>query len=416
MIDINNLRDNPDKFKKATKDKGYNPDVIDEVLRLDEERRKLIPEIGKLREERNIAKKENTPEVRERGRAIKKKLKDIEPRLKKIEADFNKMLQRIPNPATDDVPIGKDEKDNKVLRKVGKPPKFNFKARDHLELGEKLDIIDVKRAAKVSGSRFGYLKNEAVLLEFALVQFAMNHLIKNGFQPVVPPVLIKKESMQGMGYLDHGGDEDMFILEKDNLVLVGTSEQSIGPMHMDEVFDAKDLPRRYVGFSTCFRREAGSYGKDTRGILRVHQFDKIEMFSYTAPNNGDKEHELMLTIEEELMQALDIPYQVVQMCTGDLGAPAARKYDLEAWMPGQNKYREVTSTSTTTDFQSRRLKIKYKEEDKTDYLHMLNGTAFAIGRVLISIFENYQQKDGSVKIPKVLQDYVGKDIVKPIST
>lgn len=412
MLDINLIRKNPQQIKKATKNKGYNPDVVDEVLRLDKERRQLIQEVEKLRQERNLASKQKANRSQQRGLEIKKHLKDIEPQLKKVEANFEELLLRIPNPAADDVPIGKNETANVVVRKWGKPPQFDFKPRDHLELGEALEIIDVKRASKVCGSRFAYLKNEAVLLEFTLVQFAMDKLVKEGFIPIIPPVLIKKKAMAGMGYLEHGGEDDMFILDKDELVLVGTSEQSIGAMHVDEVLNKKDLPRRYAGFSTCFRREAGSYGKDTRGILRVHQFDKVEMFSFTTPETGDKEHEYLLSLEEGFFQQLKLPYQVVKMCTGDLGAPAARKYDIEVWLPGQKKYREVTSTSTTTDFQARRLNIKYRDGSETDFVHTLNGTVFAIGRTLVAILENYQQKDGSVVIPKVLQKYVGKKLIK----
>lgn len=409
MLDIQLIRDHPDKFKKASINKGIKKDVadktIDEILRLDKKRRELIQEAEKLRAKRNQLTKED----REKGKEIKKQLKDIEPELKKIEENlFNDLLLRVPNPAAKDVKIGKDESENEIIKKWGKPTKFTFKPKDHLDLGEALAVIDVKRAAKVSGSRFAYLKGDAVLLEFALVQFAMEKLIKKGFTPVIPPTLIKKDSMQGMGYLEHGGEEDMYVLEKDNMVLVGTSEQSIGPMHRDEVLSDKNLPLRYVGFSTCFRREAGSYGKDTRGILRVHQFDKVEMFSFTRPDDSDKEHELMLEIEESIYQDLKIPYQVSKMCTGDLGAPAARKYDIEAWMPSQNKYREVTSTSTTTNFQSRRLNIKFQGKEKKDFVHMLNGTAVAIGRTIIAILENYQQKDGSIEIPTVLQKYMGK--------
>jgi seryl-tRNA synthetase len=333
-------------------------------------------------------------------------------------------LLQIPNLPADDVKSGKDEGDNEVVRKWspspmapedrgGEPAQFDFKPKDHLDIGESLGILDVKHASKVSGSRFAYLKGDAVLLEFALVRFALEKLTQRGFIPIIPPVLIKKEAMQGMGYFEHGGMDDMYILDQDSLVLVGTSEQSIGPMYRDETFNAKDLPLRYAGFSTCFRREAGSYGKDTKGILRVHQFDKVEMFSFTRPEDGDKEHNLLLKIEEELMQALGIPYRVVKMCSGDLGAPAARKFDLEAWMPGQGKYREVTSTSTTTDFQSRRLNIRYKDGNESKYVHMLNGTAFAIGRTIIAILENYQQKDGTVRVPKVLKDYLGKDLLTP---
>lgn len=409
MLDIQFIRENPEKVKKACRSKGYNSRVVDEVLRLNEERKKLIQKVDKLRALRNKLTKDD----REKGREIKKKLRDIEPQLKRTAADYKELLLRIPNIPAGDVPLGKNESDNVIIKKWGKPRKFDFPAKDHLEIGEALDIIDVKKAAKVCGSRFAYLKNDAVLLEFALVQFALQKLISQGFIPLIPPVLLKKKMMQAMGYLEHGGESDMFVLEKDGLVLVGTSEQSIGPMHTDEIFEKKDLPKRYAGFSSCFRREAGSYGKDTRGILRVHQFDKIEMFSFTTADKGDEEHNYFLSLEEKFFQALEIPYRVMKMCTGDLGVPAARKYDLEAWMPGQGKYREVTSTSTCTDFQARRLNIKYREKGKLDYVHMLNGTAFAIGRTIIAILENYQQKDGSVIIPKILQAYIGKEKIIP---
>ncbi|MBI4153466.1 serine--tRNA ligase, partial [Candidatus Woesebacteria bacterium] len=341
------------------------------------------------------------------GKKIKEELKGKEPELAKVENQYKEFLLQIPNLPADDVKEGKDENENEVVRSWGEPKKFDFEAKDHIALGESLNIIDIERAAKVSGPRFAYLKGDAMLLEFALVQLALETLMKEGFVPVIPPVLIKKEMMEGMGYLEHGGEEDMYVFDKDGLVLVGTSEQTIGPMHANEVL--RDLPLRYVGFSSCFRRESGSYGKDTRGILRVHQFDKVEMFSFTKPEDSDKEHEYLLSLEEKLFQALEIPYQVVKMCTGDLGAPAARKYDLEAWMPGQGTYREVTSTSTTTDFQARRLNIKYQDGGKTELVHILNGTAFAIGRTIIAILENYQQKDGSVIIPEALRKWVGKD-------
>lgn len=423
MLDIQLIRDHPDKVKKAAVNKGIDKDVakktIDEILRLDKKLRELIQESEKLRAQRNQLTKAD----REKGIEIKKSLKNIEPELRKIEDNlFNDLLLRIPNPAAQDVKIGKDESDNEVIKKWGEPTKFSFKPKDHLELGEALDIIDVKRAAKVSGSRFAYLKNEAVLLEFALVQLALETLSKQGFSPIIPPTLIKRNSMRDMGYLEHMGNEDFYWVHgahektsegEKGYYLVGTAEQSIGPMHMGEVLNFKDLPLRYVGFSTSFRREAGSYGKDTRGILRVHQFDKIEMFSYSHPDKSDEEHEFLLEVEEKLFQALKIPYQVIKMCTGDLGAPAVRKYDIEAWMPGQDRYREVTSASNTTDFQARRLNIKYQEKGKKDFIHTLNGTAFAIGRTLIAILENNQQKDGSIKIPTVLQKYVGKKTIKP---
>ena len=406
MLDIKFIRENSQKVKKGVAAKQLDPKLVDKVLELDGKRLDLLQEIEELRAKRNKLAKDKDIEG---GRKLKKELQTKEPALKKIGEKYQEALFQIPNLPADDVPVGKDESENKVLRKVGKPEKLSFKARDHLELGEALDIIDVKRAVKVSGTRFGYLKGDAVLLEFALVNFALETLIKEGFTPLVTPVLIKKDAMRAMGYLEHGGEEDMYVFEKDGLVLVGTSEQAIGPMHMNEIFELKDLPKKYVGFSACFRREAGTYGKDTRGIMRLHQFDKVEMFSFVKPQDSDKEHKYLLSLQEKLFKALEIPYQVVEMCTGDLGAPAARKYDLEAWMPGQGKYREVTSASNATDFQARRLNIKYQDKGKTGYVHTLNGTAFAIGRTIIAILENYQQKDGSVEIPKVLQKWIGKE-------
>jgi len=404
MLDIQFIRDNPDKVKKSTENKNYDPKIVDEVLALDKKRRELLQKIEALRAERNQLTRFDLV----KGKKIKNKLKEFEPALKEIEKKLKELMYQLPNPAAKDVKTGKNETENEVVRKWGKIRKFEFAVKDHAELGEKLGMIDIGRAAKVSGSRFAYLKGDGVRLEMALVNLALETLTKKGFIPVVPPVLIKTEMMQAMGYLEHGGDEQMYIFDKDNQVLVGTSEQAIGPLHSGDVFKAEDLPRRYMGWSTCFRREAGTYGKDTRGILRVHQFDKVEMFSFTKPEDSDKEHEFLLKTEEELLQALEIPYQVVKMCSGDLGAPAARKYDLEAWLPGQNQYRELTSTSSCTDFQARRLNIKFKDKDKRQYVHTLNGTGFAIGRTLIAIMENYQTKDGHIEIPKVLQKYIGK--------
>ncbi len=337
----------------------------------------------------------------------------LKPKLEKAEEELNDIMLKIPNLPLDDVPEGKDERDNKVIRKWGKIPKFDlpagrqgFKPKDYMEIAEKLDLIDLKRAAKVSGTRFGYLKNEAVLLEFALINLAFNTLTKEGFIPVITPVMLKEESMQAMGYLERG-EEEVYQTVRDHLYLVGTSEQSIGVMHMDEIFDEKDLPKRYVAFSTCFRREAGSYGKDTKGILRVHQFDKVEMFSFCHPNKSKEEHKFLLSLEEKLVQALNLPYQVIQICTGDLGDPSAAKFDIECWMPGQNQYRETYSTSNCTDFQARRLNVRYQKlGGNLEFVHTLNGTAFAIGRILIAIIENYQQKDGSITIPEVLRPYM----------
>ncbi len=416
MLDLNFIRENSKLVQKSSKDKGVDIDV-NHILEIDKKHRELSLNVQRLRGERNILvsaiKGKPTPQHLEKGKKLKEKLEKEEHALSAVWDELKMWLLKIPNLPKPDVKVGKDESENEIIRKVGTPKKFSFTPKDHLELGEALDVIDVKRATKVSGSRFGYLKNEGALLEFALKQFAFDVLIKEGFIPVIPPMLIKKEIMDGLGYTQMGEEENIFSLDKDNLYLVGTSEQSIVPMLKDEVLKKEELPKRFVGFSTCFRREAGSYGKDTRGIFRVHQFDKVEMVSFVAENEDDKEHEYMLSLEEKLLKALEISYQVVRICTGDLGFNAARKYDIEVWIPSQNKYREITSASTTTDFQSRRLNIKYQDGNEKKYVNILNGTAFSMNRPIIAILENYQQKDGSVIIPKVLQKYIGKDIVKP---
>lgn len=407
MLDIQFIRNNPKLIKKSCRDKQVDEKIVDQLLKVDDERRRLIKKIEDLRAEKNKLSKDQLEE----GKRIKEELKKLEPQLRQIEGKFQDLLFKIPNPPADDVPMGKDESENRLVKKWGEVRKFPFKPKDHLELGELLDLIDVKRAAKVSGSRFGYLKNEAVLLEFSLIQFGFELLLKEGFIPVIPPVLIRNEMMKGMGYLEHGGEQETYHLDKDSLYLVGTSEQSIGPMHANEVLPEKHFPLRYVGFSSCFRREAGSYGKDTRGIFRVHQFDKLEMFSFCLPSESDKEHEFFLSLEEKLVQSLELPYRVVKICTGDLGHPAARKYDIECWFPSQERYRETHSTSTCTDFQARRLKIKYRKKDgQTELVHTVNGTFFA-QRLIIAVLENYQRQDGSIEIPKVLRKYIGKEVI-----
>ncbi len=402
MIDINFLRQNPDKVKKSAESKGIDINIA-HVAEIDLKYREILSSVQKLREDRNrFAKEKNIEE----GRRIKDQLEKEEQALNAIKGELESWIFKIPNLPKDDVKNGKDETENEIVRKVGTPRKFNFPLKDHLALAEALDIIDVKQAAKISGTRFYFLKNEAVILQFALRQFAFDTLTKQGFIPVLPPVLIKEDVMRGLGYMEKGGDEDMYIFEKDKMVFVGTSEQSLVPMHKDEILNAKDLPKRYVGFSTCFRREAGSYGKDTRGILRTHQFDKTEMVSFVKQGEDDKEHEYLLSIEEKFLQELELPYQVVKMCTGDLGFPTARKYDLEGWIPSEAKYRELTSASTTTDFQARRLNIKYRDGDQNHYVNILNGTAFST-RPLVAIIENFQEEDGSIIIPEVLKKYTG---------
>ncbi len=422
MLDIKFIRQNPKIVKQGAKKKGVDID-IDLLLDVDKKRSQLLLALEDMRAQKNKANKEikQAKNEREKKKIILKMQEldrgndRLDQKFKDLDNKFKSLMLQIPNMPFDSVPVGKDEEDNLVLRNVVKKTKFRFTPKNYMEIAEKLDLIDTKRAAKVSGSRFGYLKKEAVLLQFALMNLAVEVAVKKGFIPVVPPVLIKPEMMGAMGYTERGKDE-IYFLEKDNLFLVGTSEQSIGPMHSNEFFEEKNLPKRYIGFSTCFRREAGSYGKDTKGILRVHQFDKVEMFSFCTPQKSQKEHALMLSIEESLMKLLKLPYRVIDICTGDLGDPAAKKYDIEVWLPGQDQYRETHSTSNCTDFQARRLNIRYKDKfGKMNFVHMLNGTAFPIGRIIIAIIENYQQKDGSIKVPKVLQKYTGfsKIINKP---
>lgn len=408
MLDINYIKNNFEKVKKGVGDKGYDPTLIDRVLEINEKRIKIINQVDLLRQERNNLKKDDI----EQGRKIKEQLKNLEPELTDIENKLNDLLAQIPNIPSADVPTGKNESENVVIKKWGEPTNFNFKPKDHATLGEILDIVDTGRAGKVSGSRFGYLKNEGVILEFALVKLAFDKLSQAGFVPVIPPVLINKDVMVKMGYMERKNKEEMYELEKDNLVLVGTSEQSIGPIHMDEVLNINQLPTRYIGFSTCFRREAGSYGKDTRGILRAHQFNKTEMFVFTKPEDSEKEHEFLLAKEEELMQLLGLPYQIVKMCTGDLGFTAAKKFDIEAWFPSEGRFRETHSTSNVTDFQARSLNIKYQTKEGLAYVHTLNGTAFS-ERPILAILENYQLEDGTVKIPEVLIPYTNFSEIKP---
>lgn len=417
MLDIKYIRENKEKVKEACAAKQADCDVGG-ILELDEKRRKLTKNIEELRAAQNKLGREDA----EKGRALKEEIKKAEPELSAAEQELENLLYGLPNIPLDGVPLG-DESHNKVLKTKGKTPQFAFEARNHLDLGEALDVIDVKRAAKVSGSRFVYLKGDLVLLEFALVQLAMQEASKKGFTPVVPPVLLRPNVTKGLGYWQAGGKEDYYLVydpnesrqegEDKGFYLAGTAEHAIVPMHQGEIFEEKELPKRYVGFSTAFRREAGSYGKDTKGILRVHQFDKVELVSFVRPEDSEEEHKLLLSLEEKLWDALKIPYRVVQLASGDSSLPSASTIDIEAWLPGQGKYREVSSASNTTDFQARRLNIRCREKKGTEFVHILNATGFAIGRTLIAILENCQLKDGSVEIPKVLQGYVGKKRMEP---
>lgn len=425
MLDINFIRENSEKVKKAVLDKNSKVD-IDQILEVDQRRRELTVQIDSLRQQRNEASKNRDIE---KGKEIKQKLENLEPQLEKIEKEFYGLMLLVPNIPLNDVPIGKDESENVVVRKWGEPKKFNFTPKDHIELGKLLDLIDVEQAAKVSGARFNYLKNEAVMLQFVLIQHTLKTLqdknilkeiadkISPGFSPktfspVLPPVMIKPEVYTRMGRLDPVQAEERYHLQKDDLYLIGSAEHTLGPLHMDETINEEVFPIRYVGYSTSFRREAGSYGKDVKGILRVHQFDKIEIETFTLPEHSSQEQEFIVAIQEYLMQSLELPYQVVSICTGDMGGPDARQFDIETWIPSQNKYRETHTSDLMTDYQSRRLNIKVKRKNsKSEFVHMNDATAFALGRILIAILENYQQEDGSVKVPKVLVPYLGFEVI-----
>ena len=415
MIDIKLILEQPDLVAKNNANRGKTIEIA-VATGLATRRLELVDAVQTLRTRSNqiaeLIPKASADEregLVDEGKKMKEEAKLKEAELNTIELDLETELHKYPNLLRDDVPLGKDEASNEVVRVFMEPTAFSFEPKDHLTLGEDLGMIDVERATKVSGTRLEYLKGDLVLMEFALIQYAFSFLGKNGFVPVMPPHIISTSAMSKMGYLDHGGEEEVYHLKNDDAVLIGTSEQAIGPMLMDEMLDETKLPFRYMGFSPCYRREAGSYGRDVRGILRMHQFDKIEMFSFTAPEESDTEHQLLLSLEEQLMQGLKLPHQVMKLCSGDVGAPSARTYDINTWIPSQKVYRETHSTSNTTDFQTRRLNIRVKREGKNVLAHALNGTAFAIGRTLIAIMENYQQEDGSILVPEVLRAYVGKE-------
>ena len=413
MLDLKALRDDPEPFRLglARRDQALAEDV-DRLLELDERRRRLTTEVEDLRAEQNrVSKAVGTASGEDRDRLISSvrevsnRLKALEPELAGADDELRALLARIPNVPHESVPVGATDEDNDLVREVGEPRSFGFQPRDHVDIGEALGLLDLERAARVSGSRFVYLTGAAVLLEFALVRLCLDRLMPKGFVPVVPPVLVREEAMYGTGFLPTD-EAQLYVTREDDLYLVGTSEVALAGLHQGEILDPETLPRRYVGFSTCFRREAGTHGKDTRGMFRVHQFDKVEMFSFTHPEGSWDEHEYLLSCEEEIVQALGLPYRVVNVCTGELGASAAKKYDIEVWLPGQGRYRELTSCSNTTDYQARRLEARVRLHEGNRPMHTLNGTACAVGRTLIAIMENHQREDGSVVVPEVLQPYL----------
>lgn len=410
MLDINFVRENKEKVKKGISDKNFDPKLVDEVLVLDEKRRKLIGEIEEIRAQRNIISKEKNIEE---GKKIKAKLQKLEPELDESEKKYNEKLSQIPNLPLDNVPVGKSDKDNVEVKKWGDPKKFDFEPKDHLELGTTLGILDFETGAKVAGSQFYYLYGDGARLELALISYAFEKLSQKGFMPVMTPDLAKSRYYLGTGYNPKGEEAQTYEIKDSDLGLIATAEVTLAGKHADEVLSEKDLPLKYIGYSHCFRQEAGAYGKYSKGLYRVHQFTKAEMFIYCLPEESEKMHQLLLETEEEIYKDLEIPYRVLEMCTADLGAMAARKYDVEAWMPGRGEYGEITSTSNCTDYQARNLNIRYKKDNgEKGFVHMLNGTAIATSRTIIAILENYQNKDGSVRVPKVLQKWMGKDKIK----
>ncbi|MEK7165943.1 MAG: serine--tRNA ligase [Patescibacteria group bacterium] len=415
MLDIKFIRENIDKVKKGVTDKQFNSSLVDRVLERDETRRRLIQEVEVLRAKRNeLTEKIKLGQKDLINSAIdtKKQLKNKEPELEKVEKEFQDVLNQIPNIPADDVKVGKNEKDNEVVKKWGDVPKFEFEPKDHLTLGINLGILDFESGAKVAKSQFYFLYGDGALLELALVHYAFEVLSKEGFVPVITPDLAKSRYYLGTGYAPRGDEAQTYTIEEEDLGLIATAEVTLAGKHADEVIPEKSLPVKYVGYSHCFRKEAGAYGKYSRGMYRVHQFTKAEMFVYCKPEDSDKMHDYLLSMEELIYQNLGIPYRVVKQCTGDLGAMASRKYDIEAWMPGRNDYGEVTSTSNCTDYQARNLNIRYKtKEGRSEFVHMLNGTAIATSRTPIAILENYQNADGSITIPDVLQPFFGKIVI-----
>lgn len=411
MLDINFIRENIDLVKKGVTNKQFDASLVDKVLDLDEKRRKLLLEIEQIRAKRNKIAEEKKPS--EEGKKIKEELKDKEPELEKVQLEYKDTLGKIPNLPSERTPVGKSEKDNVEIRKWGNPTKFSFKAKDHLEIGKKLGILDFETGAKVTGSQFYFLYGDGARLELALTQYIFDKLSKFGFIPIITPDLAKSRFYLGTGYMPKGNEAQTYTIEGQDLGLIATAEVTLAGSHADEVIPEEKLPLKYVGYSHCFRQEGGSYGKYSKGLYRVHEFTKTEMFIYCKPEESEKFLEVILNMEEEIYQELEIPYRVVEMCTGDLGAMAARKFDIEAWMPGRGDYGEVTSTSNVTDYQSRNLNIRFRRKTgEIEYVHMLNGTAIATSRTPVAILENFQTENGSVKIPEVLQKWMGKEKIE----
>ncbi len=401
MLDIKFIKENKDLVVAAAKNKNREIDA-ERIVLISDERKRLRGEIDLINQKRKEAANARDIAL---GTQLKTELEQLEKDFAEVDKEFVSLMLKVPNIYSADTPVGKDEGENKVVRSWGEIPQFDFTPKEHHEIGKALGVIDTETAGEVSGSRFTYLKGSLVLVQFALIQFVLKMLVEKGFTPVIPPVFIKPAVQNRMARFMT--PEDHYMFPNDDLMLIGSAEHTLGPMYMDKILEEKDLPIRMAGYSTAFRREAGTYGKDTSGILRQHQFDKLEMESFTLPEESLKEQELLVSIQEEILQALKLPYQVVQVCTGDMGFPDYRQIDIETWMPGQGKYRETHSADHTGNFQSRRLNTRVKRADGSiEPVHMNDATAVAIGRTLIAIIENYQQADGSVRIPEALLPYM----------
>jgi seryl-tRNA synthetase len=415
MIDIKFLRENPDVVRESQKGRGENVELVDQILSIDEIKRAAIAEFEALRQEQNIlsksvgaAKGDEKTALLANAKELADKVKAADSKRAEIEEQAKQLVMQLSNLLDTEAPIGGEE-DFVTIEHIGTPRDFTkdgFEPKDHVELGKLLGAIDTERGAKVAGSRSYYLTGAGAMLEFALVNYAISSALKNGFTPVIPPVLVNPSAMEGTGFLGQAA-ENVYRIEKDDVYLVGTSEVPLAAMHMDEILPADKLPMRYAGYSSCFRREAGTYGKDTRGIIRVHQFDKVEMFSFCKPEDAKEEHKRLLQWEKDFLNAMEIPYRVIDVASGDLGSSATRKFDIEAWIPTQGAYREVTSTSNCTEYQARRLNIRYKDADGTKAIATLNGTLVAIPRMIVAILENHQNADGTVNVPAALQPFLG---------
>ena len=418
MIDYRELKTRRDEIAKNIADRNMKVDV-DEAIALQDKRSELMKAAEELRAARNVnaqkMKGKMDNEARQaliaEGREIKDRIASVESELEVVDKDFNAIVRQIPNYAHPKAPVGKEDKDNTAIKYVGKPPVFGFKPLDHVQLGEKLDLIDFEKGTKVSGPKFYYLKNEAVLLQMALENYAMNIVTRHGFTPFITPDVAKEEILEGIGFNPRGAESNIYTVEGTGTALVGTAEITLGGYYSGETLDKSALPIKMTGLSHCFRREAGAAGQFSKGLYRVHQFSKLEMFIICLPEDSDAFHDELLSIEEEIYTGLGLAYRVVDTCTGDLGAPAYRKFDIEAWMPGrgeEGEYGEVTSTSNCTDYQSRNLNVRYKDDDgKSKFVHMLNGTAVALSRAVVAVLENYQREDGSIAIPEALVPYMG---------